>query len=189
MKTRLPVIAMIALSFASACAPGSEAPSRVSTNSNSNTQAGAASSPSGGPQAGVDRGEAVLRLADGTVSVEYGRPALRGRDLEKMINPGQEWRMGANDPTTLKTDADLRFGERTVPKGEYTLKARADDQQRWNLLIQKEGGETVAEVPLAFQKVDNSAELLTIELKEKGKGGAFVLHWGSLMLSTDFRKA
>jgi hypothetical protein len=187
MKIRLPVIALIALSCASACAPG------VSTNSNSNAQAnaqaGAANSSAGGPQVVADRGEAVLRLDGGTASVEYGRPALQGRDVEKMISPGQEWRMGSNDPTTLKADVDLRFGERIVPKGEYILKARADDQQKWNLLIQNEGGATVAEVPLTFQKVGSSAELLTIELKGKGKAGAFVLHWGNLMLSTDFQKA
>ena len=188
MKTSIMMMALITLCCAGACAPGG-APSAPPASSNSNAQTSAANSSGGGAQVGADRGEATLRIEGGTVSVEYGRPALKGRDLEKMISPGQEWRMGANEATTLKTDVDLKFGDKLVPKGEYVLKARADDQQKWYLLVQQEGGPAVAEAPLTFQKLDSSAELLTIDLKQKGKGGAFILHWGNLMLSADFQKA
>ncbi len=187
MKKRLS-IAILFLCCASACAERG-APAPASDNSNGSAQGVPAGSPASGAQSGTDRGESALRMDGGAASVEYGRPALKGRDLEQMISPGQEWRMGANEATTLTTDVDLKFGDRLVPKGKYVLKARAEDQQKWLLLIQKEDGPTVSEVPLTFRKSDRSAELLTIELKEKGKGGEFVLHWGNLMLSTDFQKA
>ncbi|HYP28751.1 MAG TPA: DUF2911 domain-containing protein [Blastocatellia bacterium] len=181
------LIALALFCSVSACTQR-ESQSGVAGNSNGGAQSTPASSP-GGAQDGAERGRAALRLGGGNVSVEYGRPALKGRDLEKMISPGQEWRMGANQATKLTTDVDLRFGDKAVPKGEYVLKARADDPEKWVLLVQKEGGPTVAEIPLSFRKTDRSVELLTIELAEKGNDGEFALHWGDLMLSTGFRKA
>jgi hypothetical protein len=106
-----------------------------------------------------------------------------------MMKPGQEWRMGSNAATKLMTDVDLKFGDKLVPKGKYVLKAKLDDQQKWLLLIQTEDEKPFAEVPLTFQKIDRTAENMTIELAGKGNGGTFVLHWGNLTLSTDFQKA
>ncbi len=136
-----------------------------------------------------DRGTSVLQLDGGTVSVEYGRPALKGRDLEKLIEPGQEWRMGSNAATTLTTDLSLKFGDKVLPAGKYVLQAKPVDNQRWLLLVKKEDDSAVAEIPLTFEKVDRSAEALTIDLSKKRDGGQFLLHWGHLTLSTDFEKA
>jgi hypothetical protein len=180
------LIALVLFCSVSACGQ------RESQSGAGNSNGGAPVAPAGSPsvaQDGGDRGRSSVRLDGANVSVEYGRPALKGRDLEKMISPGQEWRMGANEATKLTADADLKFGDALVPKGEYVLRARADDPQKWVLLVQKEGGSAVAEIPLSFQKTDRSAELLTIDLVEKGKEGEFVLHWGGLMLSAGFRKA
>ncbi|HVF91381.1 MAG TPA: DUF2911 domain-containing protein [Blastocatellia bacterium] len=181
--TKRVFVAIILFCCAGGCAQR-EAPRSAESNSNG----GARSSPAG-DSGGPDRGRAVLRIEGGTVTVEYGRPALKGRDLEQMMRPGQEWRMGSNAATTLSTDIDLKFGDRLVPKGDYVLKARLDDQRQWHLIVGKEGGEPAAEIPLSLGKADRSAELLTIELLEKGKGGVLVLHWGDLILSTDFEKA
>jgi hypothetical protein len=128
-------------------------------------------------------------LEGGTVFVDYGRPALKGRDLEKLIEPGQEWRMGSNAPTTLATDMDLKFGDKIVPKGKYILKAKPATQQSWTLLIQKEDGTPIAEAPMSLARVDSPAELMTIELAQASGGGRLMLRWGNLTLSTDFQKA
>ena len=97
--------------------------------------------------------------------------------------------MGSNAATTLKTDLDLKFGDKMVPKGKYNLKAKLVEPEKWLLIVQNEDEKTIAEVPLTFQKVDRSAESMTIDLTGKGNGGTFVLHWGNLTLSTDFQKA
>jgi DUF2911 family protein len=97
--------------------------------------------------------------------------------------------MGANAATTLETDVDLKFGDKTIPKGKYVLKAKPVEQQEWIMLIQTPDNTTVAETPLSFERVDQSAEHLTIELAEKNNGGTLMLHWGNLALSTDFQKA
>jgi Protein of unknown function (DUF2911) len=140
-------------------------------------------------QAPNKRGEATLTLDGGKVSIDYGRPELKGRDVASMINPGDEWRMGADQPTKLTTDTNLKFGNKVVPKGTYILRAKLVAKEQWHLLIQKEDKTTVAEIPLNYQKTGSPVELMTIKLEKQGNGGRFSLEWGNFSLSTDFQKA
>jgi hypothetical protein len=133
-----------------------------------------------------DRGTASLDFGGGKVSVDYGRPAFKGRDIESSLPVGAEWRMGMNAATTLTTDVDLKFGDKTVPKGKYTLSAKRAEAQKWVMLIKNQDGNVVAEAPLTFQKLGSATELMTIELKPKGSGASFNLLWGNYSLSTDF---
>ena len=139
-----------------------------------------------GPSQGDDRGSALLEWSGNKIEVNYGRPSLRGRQPEAMIKPGQVWRMGANDPTTLSTQASLKFGDQQVPAGKYNLQAKLVEPQKWHLLIESESGSPVAEVPFSLQKLDKSIEDLTITLEKRDKGGRLVLQWGTLALATDF---
>ena len=143
--------------------------------------------PSGSAQ--DDRGHPVLELGSNKIEVDHGRPTLRGRKLETMIQPGLVWRMGANDATTLSTTASLKFGDKAVPAGKYILQAKFVEAQKWQLLIQSEGGSTVAEVPFNLQKLDKEVEALTITLEKKDKGGQLILKWGTLALAADFQLA
>ena len=68
---------------------------------------------------GNSRGEASATIGSAHVSIDYGRPMLKGRDPLSMIKPGQVWRLGANTPTTIDTDQDLLFGATRVPKGKH----------------------------------------------------------------------
>ena len=161
-------------------------------------------------EAPKDRGESSLKLGDGKVSVDYGRPAVAGRNITKMIEPGMEWRMGSNAPTTLSSDINLKFGDKTVPKGKYVLKAKLIEAGKWHLMIYKEK-DLVAEVPLTQGKNSQPVELVTIRLEktetplsleknpknsqkltvkgmENDEGGKFTLEWGTLNLSTTFQK-
>jgi hypothetical protein len=139
-------------------------------------------------QTASGRGEAVLDLGGGKVSVEYGRPSLGGRDVKAMIEPGMEWRMGADAATTLTTDIDLKFGNKVVPKGKYVLRAKFVEQGKWTLLIVQDKT-TVAEVPLTQGSNASAVEKLTIALDKQGNGGKFTLSWGNLNISTQFQKA
>jgi hypothetical protein len=104
-----------------------------------------------------------------------------------MIQPGQVWRMGANDPTTLSTQGELKFGDKVIPTGNYVLQAKLVEPKKWNLLIQSEGGSLVAEVPFTLQELDKPVETLTITLDKKDTGGRMALRWGTLELAVDFQ--
>ncbi|MCI0485105.1 MAG: DUF2911 domain-containing protein [Blastocatellia bacterium] len=135
------------------------------------------------------RGTASLDLDGGKVSIDYGRPTLRGRDILSFLSAGEEWRMGADSATKLTSDLSLKFGDKVVPKGEYVLAAYRVEEEKWNLLIKTEDGSTIAQAPMTFQRVADSAEQMTIMLEKAEGGGKFMLHWGTFTLTANFQKA
>jgi hypothetical protein len=85
----------------------------------------------------------------------------------------------------LNSEADLTFGDKTVAKGQYVLRARRDAENTWTLLVRK-GEQAVAEVPLAVSMLKDSVETLTIDLKSASGGGELVIAWGTSSLSAKF---
>jgi hypothetical protein len=136
---------------------------------------------------GNPRGEAKAMVAGKAVSIDYGRPSLKGRDMLGQAQIGQAWRMGADTATSLKTDADLSFGSVAVPKGEYVLTATkvAADQWHLNVLSQADRSK-VAEIPLSQGKLDTSVEMFTIALKGEKDKGEFEMNWGTTALKAAF---
>ncbi len=131
-------------------------------------------------------------LGGGRVTVEYGSPSSRGRDVLALIVPGSYWRMGADDNTTLDTQTDLRFGDETVPAGSYLLVAHFLEGENWELIICKgvqEGSrpkDTVAIVPYTLEKGHLPVERMKIELKEEMGKFTLILSWGEYTLSAEF---
>src|SRR5688572_31372499 len=61
-------------------------------------------------------------LDEAVITIQYGRPYLKGRTIGQDIVPYSEvWRVGADEATTLTSDADLVFGDLTVPAGSHTI--------------------------------------------------------------------
>jgi hypothetical protein len=134
-----------------------------------------------------DRGEAKATVAGKAVTIDYGRPNLKGRDMLGQAQVGQAWRMGANAATTLKTDADLAFGQAKVPKGEYILTATKVDANQWQLNVLASADRAkVADVPLTTEKLPQSVEQFTIDLTGSGDKGDLKLSWGTTALRTTF---
>ena len=81
------------------------------------------------------------------IDVEYGRPILRGR--ENLFGSGADygqsfllgapvWRVGANQSTTLTTEADLMFGGQRLAAGTYTMFAEVTESE-WTLIFSSYG--------------------------------------------------
>ena len=77
------------------------------------------------------------------ISVDYGRPILRGRtgifgagdSYGKTVNAGAPvWRAGANQSTRLRTEVDLKFGEKVLPAGEYRMFVDLQEEG-WTLIL------------------------------------------------------
>ena len=146
----------------------------------------ASAAPAEHPAAGAARGEAKVTVAGKTVSIDYGRPALQGRDPLKLAEVGKPWRMGKDGATTLNTQAELTFGTVTVPAGTYILTATRVAEDKWSLNFNDKDRKKVAEAPLTEAPVSPAAELFTIDLKEAAGGGTFRMSWGPTSLSTNF---
>ena len=133
------------------------------------------------------RGEAKATVAGKAVSIEYGRPSLKGRDMLGQAQVGQAWRMGADAATSLKTDADLSFGAVNVPKGEYILTATKVAADQWHLnVLSKADRSKVADVPLTSAKAAAPAEQFTIDLAGEGTKGTVKMTWGATLLQAAF---
>lgn len=71
------------------------------------------------------------------VSVTYGRPSLKGRDLSTLINDsanGEVWRTGANESATISFSTDVMFGDQEVAAGTYSLYSIPGDAE-WTIIL------------------------------------------------------
>jgi hypothetical protein len=144
------------------------------------------------------RGKAELKAGAAGITVDYGQPALKGRDMLSQLAEGSFWRMGNNQATVLTTPVDLTFGSVKIPKGAYSLWLKRAAQEKFELVFNSQTGQwgmqhdvskDVYQVPLKKEPVSSSVEIFTIELKDAPKGGIFVLTWGTTSLSANFEFA
>ncbi|MBZ5515353.1 MAG: DUF2911 domain-containing protein [Acidobacteriia bacterium] len=144
---------------------------------------------------GADRGEAKATVGNAHVSIDYGRPLLKGRDMLKMLPVGGVWRIGADAPTTITSDADLDFGGTRVAKGQHILLARLAEPGKWFLVVSSKGAfqyepsAKLAEVPVDLQERKDPVEELTITLTNKGGRGEIEIAWGTARLIASFAPA
>lgn len=138
-------------------------------------------------QAPAQRGETKAMIAGKSVTVEYGRPVLAGRDMLGLAKVGTPWRMGSGSPTSLKTDADLTFGTVALPKGSYVLTAVKNEKGDWTMIATNPDSKAkVAEVPLMSSTIETPVEQFTIEVTGKRDSGEFAMSWGAARMAAAF---
>lgn len=89
------------------------------------------------------RGSAVTTLGTNKITIDYGRPALKGRDLNvlmKDLPADRIWRAGENEVTTFTTGAPVSIGGKTVPAGKYSVYVQADEKGAWSLILNTDPG-------------------------------------------------
>ena len=129
-----------------------------------------------------------------TISIDYGRPSLKGRPEAQLMPPGKPWRTGADEATTLKTDKALKCGDVRVPAGTYTLYT-VPNTGEWELAISKRTGQwgtpvqvndDLARVKMAVGKTPAPVEQLTISIDDTAAGGTLRIEWGSTSVTAPF---
>ena len=130
-----------------------------------------------------------------TVSINYGRPSMRGRPIMGSLVPfGQVWRTGANEATTLVTSKPLMFGSTMVPAGTYTLYT-IPGKDGWKLVINKQTGQwgteykqdqDLARVDMKVEALSTPVEQFTIKLVPGGTGATLRLEWEKTAASVPF---
>ncbi len=121
-----------------------------------------------------------------TVSINYGRPSMRGRTIMGDLVPwGQVWRTGANEATTLVTTKSLMIGSAMIPAGTYTLYT-VPAKDGWKLIINKQTGQWGTEyhqeqdltrVDMKVEALTAPVETFTIKIESKGTGGTLRFEW------------
>jgi Protein of unknown function (DUF2911) len=138
-------------------------------------------------------GTAEVTLKGKTVTIDYGRPSMRGRKIMGGLVPyGQVWRTGANEATTLTTAVDLNIGGTKLPAGKYTLWT-LPSADTWKLIINKQTGQwgtnydekqDLARVDMQKTELNAPVEQFTISFDKKSEDTAdLVMQWEKTRVS------
>jgi DUF2911 family protein len=129
------------------------------------------------------------------IVIDYGRPHKRGREIFGTVVPwDQVWRTGANAATGFTTDADLKAGGTTIPKGSYTLWS-LPTKNGAKLIVNSQTGQwgtdydaskDFARVDLATESLAQPVEIFTIAIDSQGSGGMLKLAWDRTQYSLPF---
>jgi DUF2911 family protein len=129
------------------------------------------------------------------ISIEYGRPYVKGRADEKLMPPGQPWRTGADEATVLTTDKPLKFGTLSLAPGSYTINTQPGDA--WQLIIGKLGkpGQwgvpynaslEIGRAPMQITKAKAPVEQVTISVDDTPAGATLRVEWGNTRATIPF---
>ena len=140
------------------------------------------------------RGKAEMKAGSGAITVDYGRPSLKGRDMLSQLQEGTFWRMGMNRATVLTTPVDLSFGKIRVAKGAYSLflKKTGDafelvlNSQTGQWGTQHDPAKDVHSIVMTKTALPTPVETFTLELVPVAKGGSLDLSWGAMKLAAPF---
>lgn len=123
-----------------------------------------------------------------TVSIEYHRPAARGRKIWGELVPfGQVWRTGANEATTIRFSDPVRVAGRQVPAGAYAL-FTIPGPETWTVILNKrwrqfgaydyQPKDDVVRLEVKPKVVKEHTEWLTYEIYPASRGSAYIdLYW------------
>jgi len=142
-----------------------------------------------------------VTIAGKKIEISYSAPSVRGR---KIFGPGglisndgtyPVWRAGADDATTLRTDAPLDIKGVAVPAGTYTLWVDTGSNP-WQLIINKQTGQwgtnydksqDLARIPMAVTTPPSLIETYKMTLAgEGGNRGKLTLEWEHVIASVPF---
>jgi hypothetical protein len=140
--------------------------------------------------------QADCKFADGkNVHIDYSSPRMKGRKIYGGLVPyGQVWRAGANEATTLVTDAVLSVGGKDLPAGTYTL-FTIPKEDKWTLVISKKTGEwgvpypgegdDFARTDMQASKLGSPLENFMIGFNSTGSACTLQMDWESTRASVD----
>jgi hypothetical protein len=148
-------------------------------------------------QAGSPHVRTEWAIDGANISIEYGRPSLKGRAERQLMPPGEVWRTGADEQTTLKTDRALTFGPLSVPAGTYGL-FTVPGPGEWQLVVSKRPSgwgtpypenEDLGRAPMKVTKNAKPVEQLTISIDDTPSGATLRIEWGATSASIPFTVA
>jgi hypothetical protein len=131
------------------------------------------------------------------ISIEYGRPFLKGRPEAQMMPPGREWRTGADAATIITTDKPLKFGAISLTPGTYTINTVPGEKEwqlvlgrlskpgQWGIPYQKDL--EIGRTPMKVGKTAKPVENVTISIDDAPANGAVLrVEWGTASATVPF---
>lgn len=109
----------------------------------------------------------------------YSRPQKKDRVVfGNLVEFGKPWRLGANEATEIEFMNDVKFGDKTVKAGRYTLLVTPNEKE-WSVTLNAitvqwgiyghDAKQDIASVTVPVQASDDVIEALSIVMYEKSK--------------------
>jgi hypothetical protein len=141
----------------------------------------------------------VSQTVNGTViTVDYGRPQIRGRDsvFGKVIPNDEVWTPGANLATTLQLSRDVEIQGTLVPTGKYSMWMTTAPGE-WKLYLHKNAGlfhtqhPKLAEMTFTFPlrtSHGEQVEVLTFDFPRVSRDGTELrFRWAATVAPIDIK--
>jgi hypothetical protein len=121
--------------------------------------------------------EAEKKALKPMARIIYSRPQKKDRVIfGNLIEYGTAWRIGANEATEIEFMTDVKFGDKTVKAGKYTLLATPNEKE-WTVTLNSviyqwgvyahDPKKDIASVTVPVQKSEEVIEALSIAMYEK----------------------
>ncbi|MBB6459544.1 DUF2911 domain-containing protein [Flammeovirga kamogawensis] len=139
------------------------------------------------------------------INLVYCSPFKKGRVIFGNLVPyGHVWRTGANEPTTITTNVDLKINGKILPAGEYTLWT-VPESDHWQVIFNSKindwgvqfGGKAsrdpkfdVLEVAETVKNLDSSVESFKIWVDTPLEKDTYYLHfsWDKIQVDLTMNK-
>ena len=131
--------------------------------------------------------QSIMAYVDSVrVSIEWGQPQKRGREIwGPLVKWNEIWMPGADEATILTTNASITIGGITLAAGDYSLYT-FPTETRVELIVSKDAGQfhTVHDAKLDLGRVEMTqatrpdvVEGLTFAIEKRGDGSTLKLMW------------
>ncbi len=139
-------------------------------------------------------------LGETKIVINYGSPAVKGRDIwGKLVPYGKVWRTGANEATTFEVSTDVFIKGKRLPAGRYAM-FTIPGEEEWTIIFNKEADQWGAynykesqdalRINVTPQKNGEMVERLTFRVIANGQEEASVLlYWEHVVVGFDLRNS
>ena len=112
------------------------------------------------------RAKEMLQIGEFNIELQYSRPSKRGRlifgteDQGALLAYGKYWRLGANAPTRIVINKDVKFAGNELKSGVYSMFA-VPYKDYWEITLNSEINSS------GYQRPDPSFDIFTVSLPVK----------------------
>lgn len=147
----------------------------------------------------------TFRVGGQVAKICYSRPFARGRTIfapDGLVKPGQIWRTGANEPTTIHLPVAATIAGIEVRPGSYSLYT-IPEQGDWTIIVNRSTAQwgvesrytqeikdqEVARATVPGGETPDHVEQFTITARRAGNGSDLVLEWERRRVAIPVRPA
>ena len=105
----------------------------------------------------------MLQIGEFNIELQYSRPSKRGRlifgteDQGALLAYGKYWRLGANAPTRIVINKDVKFAGNELKSGAYSMFA-VPYKDYWEITLNSEINSS------GYQRPDSSFDIFTVSI-------------------------